>query len=317
MILLCISFCCCCLPIFSSAQEVVHYASIPRPVNSDDVKYIIADNPSQSYCTFYRISLNALDLDTFNIFFAADNSDVKLMAYNTGSISYDVFIDRFNLDGQHLGSYVITVPSGGLPNTVTLLNFDSDYVGYLDIGDIPLQEGSETSSFGVPSVAWSDATDPDTYTQWLDRINSTLDDINTDTSSIDDQLKDVNSQLDLFYSLFNSYQMQQHHDLLDIYNKVSDIYDLMSEEASTYAPVEESEIDEFLSAEAELNKDYSADLENQFQSAGSVFDNNSAYSFISNLFSNLLLSNTSINSLIIFALAIGLCILVLGRRLNV
>ena len=197
-----------CIAIFSftliASADVTHYASIPRPVNSDSVKYVIADNPSQNYCTIYRISRNILDVDSVFLFFASDNNSVKLMAYNTDSISLTVFIDRFNLDGQLITSYQISIPSGGLPNAVTLLNFSSNYVGYLDIGDIPLQEGSDTSSFGIPSVAWADATDPQVYLTQIEEIQRRLALLNIDAGASATYLLSIETELSLIKELFSS-----------------------------------------------------------------------------------------------------------------
>ncbi|MBO5395386.1 MAG: hypothetical protein J6A97_00730 [Clostridia bacterium] len=76
------------------------------------------------------------------------------------------------------------------------------------------------------------------------------------------------------------------------------------------------EINNVLQNEAALNKDFSGDLNQQFDIAGNIFEGNSSFSFISNLFQDVILSVPQLNSLIIFSLAIGLCVLILGRRLN-
>lgn len=78
----------------------------------------------------------------------------------------------------------------------------------------------------------------------------------------------------------------------------------------------QDEINNVLQNEAALNKDFSGDLNQQFDIAGNIFEGNSSFSFISNLFQDLILSVPQLNSLIIFSLAIGLCVLILGRRLN-
>lgn len=97
----------------------------------------------------------------------------------------------------------------------------------------------------------------------------------------------------------------------------SSVIDIFTGEGESYDSIEdESAIDDYLEAESDLNKDYSGDLQEQFDVAGDIFSDNSAYSFISDLFQEMLLDNVNINSLILFALAIGLCVLILGRRLN-
>lgn len=158
------------------AASPVHYASIPRPVNSDMVKYVISDNSYQTNPTIYRISTNVLDVDSNGIkyYFAATQSDVTLYAYNINTVSMTVFIDRFSINGTLMNTYKVNVPSGGLANAVVLLNYDSTYVSYLDIGDIPLQEGAEFATYGLPSIAWSDNTDPATYESWLSSILDAL-----------------------------------------------------------------------------------------------------------------------------------------------
>lgn len=111
-------------------------------------------------------------------------------------------------------------------------------------------------------------------------------------------------------------------DLDDLGTRIGDyfnsLFDILTGQGDSYDPPDEegSAIDEYVRAEDELNKDYSGDLQAQFDVAGDIFSGNSAYSFVSDLFQELLLDNLNINSLILFSLAIGLCVLILGRRLN-
>ena len=106
--------------------------------------------------------------------------------------------------------------------------------------------------------------------------------------------------------------------ILNIEGSLDDLHSDLFEGGTSRDPAIENkdQIDNILQDEAALNKDFSADLNQQFDTAGNIFENNSSFSFISNLFQDMILSVPQLNSLVIFSLAIGLCVLILGRRLN-
>lgn len=339
--------CLCCtfllFPISASAQDVVHYASIPKPVSSDYVRYIVADNSSQNYPTIYRISVPELmDPNFVNMYLTCTATGVlDLYVQNGTGLSFNLVVERFSLSGTFIAVYNKQLSSDATVLN-TILHFTYPNMAFIDPGTIPIADPDGLYNFGMPSIAWADETDPTVYTSWLSNLYNKLNELDSNTDNIESSLSSINSSLSLFYSLFNSYQShllqdtsqiilqlnnintrlqsfqnQNHTDLVNIYATLTQIYDLLAQEQETQPPIEqESQIQDFIQAEGELNKDFSGDLQNQFNIAGNVFQDNSAYSFITNLMQSLVLSNVKINSLLIYALAIGLCVLVLGRKLN-
>lgn len=153
----------------------------------------------------------------------------------------------------------------------------------------------------------------------------------------DFQNNDITNQFSLFLLIYSN-TASNYLDLLDVnltplgatkflfddYIYQQGVQDSLDEiESGLFGPGEtypalghEDDISEFIEQEGEYNKDYSDELEDQLGSAGSVFDNNGSFAFLSAAFDDLILSNTSVNGLILFSLGIGLCVLILGRRLN-
>lgn len=325
-----------CLPVFSSAANAKYYSPMPEPIPTDNVKYFVLQINS-GYPSLYCISAIA----PINVRLVIENGYLKVQCYTDIDDSYAVssncFRTAFNVNTGSCVSSTTEITSG----VYTFSNFPIAS-NTLCVTSYGCNLGS---GFNLPAVnvAWNDSTDPSTYTTILNNINSKLNEIDTNTDGIEAALADINSELELFYNLFNAYQSailedttniqtllntvitrlnsfasQNHTDLVNILNKLNQIYDLLNKEEPTRAPAidNQDEVDNVLQNEAALNKDFSGDLNQQFDVAGNIFDNNSSFSFISNLFNDLILSVPQLNSLIIFSLAIGLCVLILGRRLN-
>lgn len=307
-----------CLPVFSfaSEQNITAYASIPRPVPTFNTKFVLVQNETQTESYLYMISIPGII--TQDVFFQANPtswSNIDINCISAHGLSFSVSVIKFNLYGHFVSHTIIDIPSDLDASPVLSLSLP-DAV-FIDFFDIPVLDNGMFWQH-IPSVAWNDATDPDVYTTWLNSINSTLNEIDSNTDNIEDLLSSINLELDLFNNVFNSYKSEQHSDLQNIYSKLDEIYQLLNEEESTRAPAieNESEVQNVLQDEAALNKDFSGDLNQQFNVAGNIFESSSAFSFISNLFQELVLDVPALNSLVIFSLAIGLCVLILGRRLN-
>lgn len=317
--LLCVSvivlLCFSCLPVFSSAEVI--YTSLPEPVPTDLIQYFVlaTDGYNPVLISFNRTYTDTSDPLTWEAYIDHTGRwNFKLGPLSSATIFPALDVLVFDIvTGRCIAEHELSYNSELYGYLFSPGYMDTHFLSY----GVAIDDSVGSSGKMPAEIAWNDSTDPETYENWLNSIYLQLYDIDLNTDNIENQLSSINSQLSLFYNLFNSYQMQQHSDLINIYNKIIDIYNLLSEEQETYAPVEQgSQIDQFIQAESALNKDFSGDLQNQFNTAGNIFTGNSAFAFISNTFQDLILSNMSLNSLIIFSLAIGLCVLVLGRRLN-
>lgn len=316
ILILCVTILTFCLPVFSSATQTF-YVDFPEPVPYASTSYFVLTYDIESRMNYLIMFSPMSSTDVHISFTASVKSDGywEFKAYPFTDDHPEITVSYFSLfDGSYIGSRVISYNSSTFCYTFST---GWDHPSFQSFG-VGLDSSVTQSGKYLSQIAWNDATDPSTYTTWLNQIYSKLGEIDLNTDGIESQLSSISSQLTLFYNLFNSYQMQQHTDLVNLYNKVIDIYNVLSEESETRAPAieNESEVQNVLQNEAALNKDFSGDLNQQFDVAGNIFEGNSAFSFISNLFQDLVLSVSQLNSLIIFSLAIGLCVLILGRRLN-
>lgn len=105
-------------------------------------------------------------------------------------------------------------------------------------------------------------------------------------------------------------------------NKLTDLFSVFTEEQPTYAPIDEGDVpSDYQNAEDDAMDaagvgDLDANIDSAFENADSVFNNNNAYAFISASMEQIVFGNIKISGLVIFSLAMGLCVLVLGRKLN-
>ena len=105
-------------------------------------------------------------------------------------------------------------------------------------------------------------------------------------------------------------------------NKLTDLFSVFTEEQTTYAPIDEGELpSDYQAAEDEAFDaagvgDLDSNIDSAFKDANSVFSNNNAYAFISGSMGDILFYNVKISGLIVFSLAMGLCVLILGRKVN-
>lgn len=123
-------------------------------------------------------------------------------------------------------------------------------------------------------------------------------------------------------SLFDSLTSSISGFFTNLENKLSSLFSVFTEEQTTYAPIDEGELpSDYQAAEDEAFDaagvgDLDSNIDSAFKDANSVFSNNNAYAFISGSMEQIVFGNIKISGLVIFSLAMGLCVLVLGRRLN-
>ncbi len=107
--------------------------------------------------------------------------------------------------------------------------------------------------------------------------------------------------------------------LIDSINEVNgslnNIASKLFENGVEYDPVPNAgKVNDLINAESSFVKNHSAELDNQFNAALNIFDNNQAFAFISSTMDDLVLNNPLLNGVVIFSLAIGLCVLILGKK---
>lgn len=142
-------------------------------------------------------------------------------------------------------------------------------------------------------------------------------------SSIIDSIKKLPLLIkSAFSSLFENLTSSVSGFFDSLKNKLTDLFSVFTEEQTTYAPIDEGELpSDYQAAEDEAFDaagvgDLDSNLDSAFNDANSVFSNNNAYAFISGSMERIVFGNVKISGLVIFSLAMGLCVLVLGRKLN-
>lgn len=333
------------LPISAAASSSAlpdYYSALPEPQDTDSIKYFVMEYNlgTKPGAFLYRVECQMGIKDV--LISVSDNYNPMISIIVENPLFKPYITEYVLTNGLRLGTSVVIENRLGDSN-IYQYEFPDLNVQTYDVRINPLACRIATN-FSLPGItlSWSDNTDPQVYIKWLTEIEDHLDDIETYSKNIDADLQAINDELTLFYDVFKTYSdyvteyiwfindtvesiddrlrlfsYTNHEDLVRIEGVLSDIYDLLNEEASTIAaPEQDSQINDYVDAESALNQDYSSDLENQFEAAGGIFDNNGAFSFLATTFDNMLLADSNINSLIIFALAIGLCVLVLGRKIN-
>lgn len=314
-VLSCISLTLLCLPVFSNAAVTV-YSDLPEPVPTGNVKYfVVSINDAVS---LYMISSPYQDID---VSASIVSNKLTITAISRAlDASTDVYMTAYNVYNGSLRTNSFKMPVGAVHGyfVYTFGNFptNSNTLLFSSYG-VSLESGFNLQPC---NIVWNESPDPSVYTSKLTQIYNKLNEIDQNTDNVEEILSTIESELELLNLLFLEYAEQNHTDLELIYLMISNIYSLLTEEQTTRAPAipgeDKTQVEEIMSNEAALNKDYSSDLNNQFNVAGNIFEGNDAFSFISNLFSEMILSFPALNTLIIFSLALGLCVLILGRRLN-
>lgn len=198
-----------CIAIFSftltASADTTHYASIPKPESSDYVRYIIADNSTQNYPTIYRISIPEIfDADYVHLFLNCTSDGVlDLVAHNSTGLSFNLVVERFSLSGSFISVYNKNISSDAMDYT-TILHFTYPNMAYIDPGNIPITDPDGLYDFAIPSIAWSDATDPDLYLEHILQIERYIMMIQNTATYGTDVLDDVLSELSLLTDLFNA-----------------------------------------------------------------------------------------------------------------
>ena len=142
-------------------------------------------------------------------------------------------------------------------------------------------------------------------------------------TSIIGHIKDLPQKIANYISALLEGLISSFYDLFDnLKSKLTDLFSVFTEEQTTYAPIDEGELpSDYQAAEDEAFDaagvgDLDSNIDSAFKDANSVFSNNNAYAFISGSMEQIVFGNVKISGLVIFSLAMGLCVLVLGRKLN-
>lgn len=267
-----------------------------------------------------------VDGQTYNFSFSLDISDPSFYCciplysvdnYVTALIAMDAAVDSFNIGDAYSpislfrrakgniesnirDNYFLIDQFEGISNISVNFTIDPGYSSsFLASGDIP--------TIYIPFfLCFSDPT--------LNHI--TLHDV---TFSPVGATKQLYSDEVFQNSILNGFQDLEDQ-MSDVNENLDDIEGILNGEGETYAPLpEESYFNEYHKAESEYNKDFSGELGDLIGDADGIFDSvngSSAFSFITSIFDDIIVSNSKINGLILFCLSLGLCVLILGRRIN-
>lgn len=202
IVIICIAMCSFTL---TASADTTHYASIPKPESSAYVRYIIADNSSQNYPTIYRLSVPELfDPDLVDFYLSCTSAGVlDLQIHNGTGLSFNLVVERFSLSGSFISAYNKQISSDATVFT-TVLHFTSPNMAFIDPGSIPIADPNGLYDFGIPSIAWSDATDPNLYLEHILQIERYIMMVQNTATYGTDVLDDVLSELSLLTDLFNA-----------------------------------------------------------------------------------------------------------------
>lgn len=342
-----------CLPVFSFGADFVTQLPFMAVVEQNTVHYNSAGKITEIYKTDTYEPYSVKNGDDIRIYL---NSPFTIGTSSTALAVKYSFPDASYIEGQsynlsftvssaknYIYSYCNTINyTHNIPMTVYLFYANHDF----NIGDTEFFPWQVNSKFNTLMNNYFENFLSSCVTTSNANVTSFSQDytFSIDFCSEDEYSKSDNSIFFYFYfttygstqlyylndftlspvgstkSLFSEEEYQQ--GILSGINQFNEKLDELSSglfnggESRPPAISNQGQIDNFLQDEAALNKDFSADLNNQFNVAGNIFESNSSFSFISNLFQQLVLDVPALNSLIIFSLAIGLCVLILGRRLN-
>ncbi len=240
---------------------------------------------------FYDADGKAHTVDTsmYEIFFVSDQAAITI---------------RFKSDIYELDVYQLRL----------FLNFGID--AFYNVGDgsylseaVLSQYSSFSGMFGYAPLDFEIRTDDEVVKGLL--------------SSIIDSIKKLPLLIkSAFSSLFENLTSSVSGFFDSLKNKLTDLFSVFTEEQTTYAPIDEGELpSDYQAAEDEAFDaagvgDLDSNIDSAFKDANSVFSNNNAYAFISGSMEQIVFGNVKISGLVIFSLAMGLCVLVLGRKLN-
>lgn len=286
-----------CVPL-GHAAVVYSYLPEPVPTNSgiETTDYLVATVGGVNY--IFAVSYPQLDSGVrVTLEHSSSGYEIKLTNASTVDIRFD-FVSYNAITGAKAGYYTGTTRWG---NASTLYR-NANITAATSYG---VQIVLDSSSYlPLVQIAWNDATDPSTYTNWL--------------QSIYNRQGSIELELDIFYNAFNTFRQVNHSDLTEIYNLLSKIYSSLQSDGgeTSMDQSNKDKMEEYQSIEDSLNKDYSEDLSAAFSDSGAVFTSNNAFSLISSALSEFILSNNKLNALIIFTLCLGLGVLIIGRKIN-
>ena len=324
---------------FSYAQDYfedgIIYSKLPEPVPTSTTSYLLLTNSSNGNAYLYMFSAYhpAQQSDAQFLINRSSNGDFTVTCSTSwdtsgsGSTSLDWIIAVFSAKTGAFLSYYTVSPTQSFSFTNRPV-----YDSYIAYGCIP--EGF--NSLKRSSISWDGYTDhafqDELISQALSQLDQTLYYISQDTTDLSHFTSDIRTYIgniqdwllndvdEFIYWVKNTFSSALWDRLNTIQSKLDTIIDLLggSYESTEFdQPSEQQQaIDDLVSAEAAVQGNVAGDMENAFGAYGEVFGGNGAFSMIKTGFESIVLQNTKLNALIIFALTLGVAVLLIGRKIK-
>lgn len=292
------------------------YSSVFPNDNFEDSAWLDMTKYKSFSMYFYDFNGTAylVDKDMYELSIAQDNS---LITVKMHSDMYDFDIYKLRL--------IIAFDFNAFYNYTNDFYYTED--SFLSNGSIKFEFGYAFLSFDIDSdeqVTTGLLTSIIEYVKSIwDSIKNLPANIKTSLTSLFDKISSGISNLGTSISgFFDSLKTKLTNLFKGVTDGISNLFGVMTEEQTTYAPIDEGELpSDYQNAEDEAFDsagvgDLGSNIDSAFNNADSVFSNNNAYAFISGSMGDILFYDVKISGLIVFSLAMGLCVLILGRKVN-
>lgn len=297
---------------FSFASQVngVVYTSLPEPIPTENTKFLVVTDTSGVKAPLIFMFSSSVFSD-FYITYTPSLQDIKLDIYYTGNASPQyMHMCIFNLlNGTYVGFSSFSVSLLYQYRNTSLNGYNS----FISFGvDVINSNGARTAL-----VEWNKDIEWNIYnllSNSLSAIQSDLFNIDFNSESI---LRDLRSYVSWVENTFYPYFTTQ---TTNIINRLDTIISLLGGEYSSseidLPEDQQSDINELASAEDVIRGDIQGGMNSAFSDYGQVFTGNGAFALIKNGIESIILSNSKLNALIIFALTLGIAIMLIGRRIQ-
>ena len=319
---------------FSFAEDYfengIIYSKLPEPVPTNNTAYLLLTNSSNGNAYLYM----------FSAFHDNTVANCQFLINRTSNTAFTVSVSNTSDPTVSL-SWYISVYSA---KTGAFTSFYAPTSSSFSFTNRPVYDSFASygcvcdgfSGVKQSAISWDGYTDhsfqDELISQALAQLDQTLYYISQDTTDLSHLSSDIRTYIgniqdwllndvdEFIYWVKNTFSSALWDRLNTIKSKLDTIIDLLggSYESTEFdQPSEQQQaIDDLVSAEAAVQGNVAGDMENAFGSYGEVFGGNGAFSMIKTGFESIILQNTKLNALIIFALTLGVAVLLIGRKIK-
>lgn len=279
---------------------------LPEPITDHSNAFIVfQSNGGTAYLLACNWTLTDDALDMLDIQLYVDSAgNYSLRVFNTSSASISFMWSLYDVsNGFYYDSGLVSIPANNLSYTTVTLGMN--FVSYPNVKTYGISLLNEFSfPVNQPVILWNyDRLNAEAIAAQTLLILNQLYAINRSLGDIEDVL--IRELMDLNYTL------EQIYDILDrVYNSEPDTFVQPSSDAIQDYINDESAVYDVLPTNMIGN------IDSALSDGAAVFDGNGAFSLIRSIMQGIAFNQPKFNGFILFSLAIGIAVLILGRRLN-